>query len=113
MNILRKMRPSFALTQVLVFAVLITGETGRATGQTGASETVIQRATEQFESGPLTTTSLGQGLYVFSGDGGDVTAIVDDGTTLLIDSGLAWVRTRAKQFQRLPTNAGVEKFLQS
>ena len=27
--------------------------------------------------------------YVFSGDGGDVTAIVDDGTTLLIDSGLA------------------------
>jgi cyclase len=89
MNVLRKMRPSFALTQTLVFAVLITGETARATGQTVTSETVIQKATEQFESGPLNTTSLGQGLYVFSGDGGDVTAIVDDGSTLLIDSGLA------------------------
>ena len=89
MNVLRKMRPSFALTQVFVFAVLITGENARATGQTGTSETVIQRATEQFESAPLNTTSLGQGLYVFSGDGGDVTAIVDGGSTLLIDSGLA------------------------
>jgi hypothetical protein len=37
----------------------------------------------------LQITYLGKGLYVFSGDGGDVTAIVDDGTTLLIDSGLA------------------------
>ena len=89
MNVLRKMRPSFALTQTLVFAVLITGEPARATGQTGTSETVIQRATQQFESALLNTTSLGQGLYVFSGDGGDVTAIVDGGSTLLIDSGLA------------------------
>jgi glyoxylase-like metal-dependent hydrolase (beta-lactamase superfamily II) len=89
MNVLQKMRPSFALPQMLVFAVLITGATARATGQTGMSETVTQKATEQFESGPLNITSLGRGLYVFSGDGGDVTAIVDDGSTLLIDSGLA------------------------
>src|SRR2546425_6035534 len=41
----------------------------------------------QFEDSPLTITSLSPGLYVFSGDGGNVTAIVDDGSTLLIDSG--------------------------
>jgi glyoxylase-like metal-dependent hydrolase (beta-lactamase superfamily II) len=61
----------------------------QATGQARTSETVIQKATEQFEESPLTITSLSPGLYVFSGDGGNVTAIVDDGSTLLIDSGLA------------------------
>src|SRR5207253_3006728 len=48
----------------------------------------IQKATEQFENSPLKTTVLGQGLFMFSGDGGDVTAIVDSGSTLLIDSGV-------------------------
>jgi glyoxylase-like metal-dependent hydrolase (beta-lactamase superfamily II) len=61
----------------------------QATGQARTSETVIQKATEQFEESPLTITSLSPGLYVLSGDGGSVTAIVDDGSTLLIDSGLA------------------------
>ena len=88
MNVLRKMRPSLAFLQVLVFAVVITGAVSRAAGQAGTGETVIQRATEQFENSPLKTNALGKGLFMFSGDGGDVTAIVDDGSTLLIDSGV-------------------------
>jgi len=70
-------------------ALVVTAAASPGAAQIGTSETVIQKATEQFESTPLKTTSLGQGLFVFSGDGGDVTAIVDDGSTLLIDSGLA------------------------
>lgn len=89
MNVLQKTRHLFAFIQVLILAVEITGAASRAAGQAATGETVIQKATEQFESNPLQVTSLGQGLYVFSGDGGDVTAIVDDGSTLLIDSGLA------------------------
>ena len=88
MNFLLKMRPLFVFVEVLVFA-MITGIASRAVGQAGAGETVIQRATEQFENSPLKITSLGQGLYIFSGDGGNVTAIADEASTLLIDSGLA------------------------
>jgi len=89
MNILHKIQPAFSLIQLLVIAIAITGAVLLAAGQAGKSETVIQKATEEFENSPLTITSLGQGLYVFSGDGGNVTAIVDDGRTLLIDSGVA------------------------
>jgi len=74
--------------QVLVFAVVITEAASPAVAQVETSETVIQKATEQFDSTPLNTTSLGQGIFMFSGDGGDVTAIVDNGSTLLIDSGM-------------------------
>src|SRR6202140_5271964 len=88
MNV-QKMRPLFAFIQTVVLALVIMGAASRAAGQGGTGETVMQKAPEQFENSPLKITSLGQGLYVFSGDGGDVTAIVDDGTTLLIDSGLA------------------------
>src|ERR1700693_6314434 len=84
-----KMLPLFPFIQMLSLAVVITGAASQATGQAGTSETVIQKAPVKFENSPLKVTSLGQGLYVFSGDGGDVTAIVDDGSTLLIDSGLA------------------------
>ncbi len=49
---------------------------------------MIQKATEQFESTPLRTISLAKGIWMFSEDGGNVTALVDDGNTLLIDSGL-------------------------
>jgi glyoxylase-like metal-dependent hydrolase (beta-lactamase superfamily II) len=38
--------------------------------------------------------SLGNGLFLFSGDGGNVVAVVDDGSTLLIDSGM---ETRAAE----------------
>jgi cyclase len=83
-------RPAlFLLTQMVVFVVMIGGPASQAIGQTRTGETVIQKATEQFEDAPLTITSLSPGLYVFSGDGGNVTAVVDDGSTLLIDSGLA------------------------
>jgi len=88
MNVLNR-RPLFVLTQTVVLVVVIMAPASQATGQARTSETVIQKATEQFEESPLTITSLSPGLYVFSGDGGNVTAIVDDGSTLLIDSGLA------------------------
>ena len=88
MDVLQKMRPSFAFIQVIILAVVTTGAGSPAAGQAGTSQTVIQKATEQFENDPLQITSPGQGLYVFCGDGGDVTAIVDDSSTLLIDSGL-------------------------
>src|SRR5260370_5631565 len=88
MNVLQQSQPLFAFTQALGLAVVMTGAASRVAGQARTGETVIQKATEQFENSPLKITSLGQGLYLFSGDGGDVTAIVDDGSTLLIDSGL-------------------------
>src|ERR1700730_4706833 len=88
MEILQNMRPSFAFIQAFLCAVVLSGTASRAAGQVGTSETVIQKATEQFENSPLKTTVLGKGLFMFSGDGGDVTAIVDDGSTLLIDSGV-------------------------
>src|SRR5882762_11909277 len=89
-HVLRQVRPSFFLTsiQTLALALLLTGLTSRGIAQAGTNETVIQKATEQFENSPLKTTSLGDGLFLFSGDGGNVTAVVDDGSTLLIDSGI-------------------------
>jgi len=89
MNVLQNLRPSFSFIQLIVLAVGITGAASQAVGQAGTSETVIQKAEEQFENSPLKTTSLGRDLYVFAGDGGNVTAIVDDGSTLLVDSGVA------------------------
>src|SRR5260370_41849415 len=56
--------------------------------QAETGETVNQKANEQFESSPPKTISLDKGIWMFSGDGGNVTAIVDDGSTLLIDSAL-------------------------
>jgi cyclase len=85
----RNRPPLFVLTQMVVLVVMMMGPASQAIGQARTGETVIQKATEQFEDSPLTITSLSQGLYIFSGDGGNVTAIVDDGNTLLIDSGLA------------------------
>src|SRR3989441_6267451 len=82
------MRPSTASIQALILALVVAGAASQVTGQVGTGQTVIQKATEQFENNPLKTTVLGQGLFMFSGDGGDVTAIVDNGSTLLIDSGM-------------------------
>src|SRR5437879_13223023 len=82
------MRPSTASIQALILALAVTGAASHVAGQVGTGQTVIQKATEQFEKSPLKTTVLGQGLFMFSGDGGDVTAIVDSGSTLLIDSGV-------------------------
>src|SRR5438445_12613555 len=82
------MRPSTASIQALILALVVAGAASQVTGQAGTGQTVIQKATEQFENSPLKTTALGQGLFMLSGDGGDVTAIVDNGSTLLIDSGM-------------------------
>ena len=87
-HIHQELRPSLASICLIVLVIVITGSASRMAGQAGTGETVIQKATEQFENSPLQTTSLGKGLFVFSGDGGDVTAIVDDASTLLIDSGM-------------------------
>jgi cyclase len=88
MNV-RNKRSLFVLTEMVVLVVMMMAPASQATGQARTRETVIQKATEQFEDSPLTITSLSPGLYVFSGDGGNVTAIVDDGSTLIIDSGIA------------------------
>jgi len=87
-RILQKIRLAFTSIQLIVFVLLTTGAAIPVAGQVATGETVIQKATEQFESTPLKTTSLENGIWVFTGDGGNVTAIVDDGSTLLIDSGL-------------------------
>ena len=87
-HIIRKMRQSFTSIQALVLVLAITGTGSQASGQVGTGKTVIQKATEQFDNSPLKTISLGNGLFLFSGDGGNVTAIVGDGSTLLIDSGM-------------------------
>jgi hypothetical protein len=77
MNVLQKMRLSFSFMQVLVVAVGITGAASRAVGQAGTGETVIQKATEQFENSPLKITSLGQGID------GNFAGIADDAFTVL------------------------------
>jgi cyclase len=85
---LQKISLALASILLIALALLITGSALPAAAQAGAGETVIQKATEQFDNSPLKTTSLGNGLFLFSGDGGNVTAVVDNGTTLLIDSGM-------------------------
>src|ERR1700735_1548270 len=88
MKNLRNVRPWFAFI-TFVCAAAISGTVSRAGGQVGAGETVIEKATEQFESSPLKTTPLDKGVWMFSGDGGNATAIVASSSTLLIDSGIS------------------------
>ena len=87
-HVRHEVRLSFGYIHVIVVALLVTGGATQGAAQMATADTVDQKATKQFENSPLTTTPLGKGLFMFSGDGGNVTAIVDDGTTLLIDSGL-------------------------
>lgn len=89
MKAFQKKLPASAPVLSLIFLIVISGAASRAKGQAGTSQTVIQKATEQFENSPLKITSVGQSVYMFSGDGGNVTAIVDDASTILIDSGMA------------------------
>jgi hypothetical protein len=81
-NILHEMRFSFASFPALALALVVTGAASQGAVQVGTSETVIQKATEQFESSPLKTASLGQGVFIFSGDGGNITAVADEGQHL-------------------------------
>jgi cyclase len=87
-HIIRKTKLTLFSIRALVLFLAIAGATSRVTAQAGAGETVIQKATEQFDSSPLKTIPLGNGLFLFSGDGGNVTAVVDYGSVLLIDSGI-------------------------
>jgi cyclase len=89
MRLLRNARASLVFIQALVCVVVILGTAFRAAaGQARTSETVIQKAIEQFESSPLKTTALDKDIWMLSGDGGNVTAIAAEGSTLLIDSGV-------------------------
>jgi cyclase len=87
-NIFHEMKSSFASIADLALALVVTGAASQGTAQVGTGETVIQKATAQFESSTLKTTSLRQGLFMFSGDGGNITAIAGEGSSLLIDSGV-------------------------
>jgi cyclase len=87
-HIIRTTKPTFFSLQALVLVLAMTGAASRVAAQAGAGETVIQKATEQFDSSPLKTIPLSIGLFLFSGDGGNVTAVLDRGSTLLIDSGM-------------------------
>ena len=87
-HILHAIGVSFAPIQALLLAVAITAAAPQGGAQQGKDETVTEKAIERFENSPLKTTSLGKGIFMFSGDGGNVTAIVGDGSTLLIDSGI-------------------------
>src|SRR6202049_2634066 len=86
---LQKISLAFVFIQLIVLVLVTTGAALPVAAQVGAGETVIQKATEQFDNSPLTTIPLGNGLFLFSGDGGNITAVVDNGSTLLIDSGMA------------------------
>jgi cyclase len=88
MKLLRNTGPLLVFIQALVCAVVISGTAFRAAGQTGTGQTVIQKAIEQFESNPLNTIALDKDIWMLSGDGGNVTAIAAEGSTLLIDSGV-------------------------
>ena len=57
-HVCQKTRPSFANIQALVLAFVVTGAASHVAGQVGTGETVIQKATEQFENSPLKTTVL-------------------------------------------------------
>lgn len=87
MKILWNTKPSMFI-HALVCAAVISGDASQAVAQAAKVGTTMQKASEQFESSPLTSTALDKGIWLFSGDGGNVTAIVAEGSTLLIDSGL-------------------------
>jgi cyclase len=81
-------RPLLFLTHAVFLGLVLSLAASRAQAQAGSAETVIQKATEQFENAPLKTITLGNGLFIFSGDGGNIAAIADEASTLLIDSGI-------------------------
>jgi cyclase len=87
-HIIRTTKPTFFSLQALVLVLAMTGAASPVAAQAAAGETVIQKATEQFDSSPLKKILLSNGLFLFSGDGGNVTALLDRGSTLLIDSGM-------------------------
>src|SRR5205807_3228023 len=55
---------TLAPAQIMVVALIMTGMTSRLAGQVTTKETAIQRATEQFESTPLKTTTLSVQVFI-------------------------------------------------
>ena len=75
--------------QIIALPLLAGGTVSGVLAQSGSSETVEQKAIKQFETTPLQVTNLGDHIFLFSGDGGNVVAVVGEGDTLLVDSGMA------------------------
>ena len=78
----------FAIPEYVVFA--------QSQKTSDNTDDVVQKAIAQFERNPLQTIPLGNGIYMFSGDGGNVVAVTDSSSTLLIDSGIG---SRAAELQ--------------
>jgi glyoxylase-like metal-dependent hydrolase (beta-lactamase superfamily II) len=74
--------------QIIASLLLATGTVFSALAQTGSNETVGQKAIKQFETTPLQVVNLGDHIFLFSGDGENIVAVVGEGDTLLIDSGI-------------------------
>lgn len=87
-HIFHETRPALTTIHALVLALAVTGAAPRGMTQEGKGETVVQKAIEQFEGNPLETIPVDKGIFIFSGDGGNVTAIADESSTMLIDSGI-------------------------
>ena len=79
--------PLAILRCLLGTAIIAAMLSSSSQGQT-AQQDVTQNAIAQFQQKPLQTSSLGDGIYLFSGDGANVVAIADRNSTLLIDSGM-------------------------
>ena len=75
--------------QIIALPLLAGGAVSGVLAQSGSSETVEQKAIKQFETTPLQVMNLGDHIFLFSGDGGNVVAVVGEGDTLLVDSGMA------------------------
>jgi alkyl sulfatase BDS1-like metallo-beta-lactamase superfamily hydrolase len=72
----------------LVLAVLASGVTRISVAQAKPNESVTQKAERQFRNALFNAAALGNGIFLFSGDGANVVAIADDSSTLLVDSGI-------------------------
>jgi cyclase len=72
----------------LVLAVLASGVTRISVAQAKPNESVTQKAESQFRNALFNAAALGNGIFLFSGDGANVVAIADDSSTLLVDSGI-------------------------
>jgi glyoxylase-like metal-dependent hydrolase (beta-lactamase superfamily II) len=78
------------LSVVLALAIVICPSVWPQDASRKDQETAkTQRLLTEFEKTPLMTTSLGDNIYLFSGDSANVLAISNERSVLLIDSGSA------------------------
>jgi len=76
------------LNSGIALVLLAAGMTQICGAQAKADESITQKAERQFQTAQLNTVPLGEGIFLFSGDGANIVAIADDATTLLVDSGI-------------------------